>query len=346
MNIEWLSDARKIPDNVMTYIRIFAVRAIIDGHQSPETVSDVLGISRSSIYEWLKNFREDGYDALETKTAPGMEPIITSQMDEWLRDVVLSKNPTDYGYDTPLWTCDILAVLLKRFFGVSVIGATVNAHLRKMGLTAQKPRYRAREQDQDEVEYFLNDKYPRVKRFSEKKHAEIAFEDETGIHLDHHSGRTWGARGKTPEVIATAQRGRINILSIVTAEGKMQFSLKGENINSTVYIDFLKRLISGRKRMLILFVDRASFHHSERVKKFVRAHRNKIRIYFLPRYSPERNPTEQLWGEIKNNRIERQSIKNKADLKKQTFSTLRSVQHTISRILSFFQLPDTRYAGC
>jgi len=50
--------------------------------------------------------------------------------------------------------------------------------------------------------------------------------------------------------------------------------------------------------MLILFVDRASFHHSERVKAFVRAHRDKIRIYFLPRYSPERNPAEQLWGEI------------------------------------------------
>jgi len=65
--------------------------------------------------------------------------------------------------------------------------------------------------------------------------------------------------------------------------------------------------------MFILFVDHASFHHSERVKAFVRAHRDKIRIYFLPRYSPERNPAEQLWGEIKNNRIERQSIKNKAE---------------------------------
>ena len=104
MNIEWLSDARKIPDNVMTYIRILAVRAVIDGHNSPESVSDMFGISRSSIYEWLKSFREDGYDALETKTAPGMAPIITSQMDEGLRDVVLSKNPTDYGYDTPLVT--------------------------------------------------------------------------------------------------------------------------------------------------------------------------------------------------------------------------------------------------
>jgi transposase len=175
--------------------------------------------------------------------------------------------------------------------------------------------------------------------------AEIAFEDEAGVYLGAQAGRTWGTRGETPEVIATGQRGKFNVLSIVTSEGKMQFSIEADNIDSDIYIAFLERLLAGRKRLLILFVDRASFHTSEKVREFHRAHRRRIRIYFLPRYAPEHNPAEQLWGEIKDKRIGRQPVKNKRDLKKRLYSNLRSVQHKAERILSFFRLPETKYAS-
>ena len=60
MKAEWLFDARKIPDEVMNYVRRIAVRAIEEKHYSPELVADLLGISRSSIYDWL-NFHPAGY---------------------------------------------------------------------------------------------------------------------------------------------------------------------------------------------------------------------------------------------------------------------------------------------
>jgi transposase len=72
---------------------------------------------------------------LETRVVPGAKPLITPEMDDWLKGTVLSSDPTDYGYDTPLWTCEILAALLAREFGVRVIAATVNAHLKKLGLS-------------------------------------------------------------------------------------------------------------------------------------------------------------------------------------------------------------------
>jgi predicted transcriptional regulator len=49
MNADWLSDARKIPDEVMSYLRRIAVQAIEEKHYSPELIADILGISRSSI---------------------------------------------------------------------------------------------------------------------------------------------------------------------------------------------------------------------------------------------------------------------------------------------------------
>ena len=102
MKADWLSDARKIPDEVMTYIRLMAVRAVEEKHYSPELIADILGMSRSSIYEWLQGHREGGEAALETRKAPGASPVITPTMDLWLQHIVLNSTPVDHGYDTGL----------------------------------------------------------------------------------------------------------------------------------------------------------------------------------------------------------------------------------------------------
>ncbi|MGH8603196.1 MAG: transposase, partial [Gammaproteobacteria bacterium] len=85
-------------------------------------------------------------------------------------------------------------------------------------------------------------------------------------------------------------------------------------------------LIHGRERPLILIVDQAPFHGSQKVRKWVRAHRTRLRIFFLPTCSPELNPDEQVGNEIKNNQIGKQPIKNKRDLKQRLYSALRSLQ--------------------
>ncbi|MBK8754055.1 MAG: hypothetical protein IPL99_21490 [Candidatus Competibacteraceae bacterium] len=54
MKEDWLSDARKIPDEVMNYLRRIAVRAVEEKHYSPELITAIFGISRSCIYEWLR----------------------------------------------------------------------------------------------------------------------------------------------------------------------------------------------------------------------------------------------------------------------------------------------------
>ncbi|MBK8754833.1 MAG: helix-turn-helix domain-containing protein [Candidatus Competibacteraceae bacterium] len=56
MKEDWLSDARKIPDEVMNYLRRIAVRAVEEKHYSPELITAIFGISRSCIYEWLRAY--------------------------------------------------------------------------------------------------------------------------------------------------------------------------------------------------------------------------------------------------------------------------------------------------
>jgi transposase len=200
MTAEWLSDARKIPDEVMNYLRPIAVRAVEEKHYSPELIADIFGISRSSIYEWLRWYRDTGEAALDTRLAPGAPVVITPVMDWWLKQTVLNSTPVDHGYDTVLWTRSILAELLKKPFGIWVSESTVGLHLHQLDLSCQTPCYHALEQDQAKVVTFLEVKFPKIQRLAEKMGADIAFEDEAGVGIMTRSGHTWGEVGHPPEV--------------------------------------------------------------------------------------------------------------------------------------------------
>ena len=231
MKADWLSDARKIPDEVMNYLRPMAVRAVEEKHYSPELIADIFGISRSSIYDWLRWYHDAGEEALATRVAPGAPPVITPVMDGWLKPIVLNSTPVDHGYDTVLWTRAILAELLQKHFGICVSESTVGLHLHQLDLSCQTPCYRAREQDRAKVEQFLEVKFPKMQRLAEKRGADIAFEDEAGVGIRTRSGRTWGEVGQPPKVVVSDQRGGYNVLSIVTANGDVRYSVEEKTMN-------------------------------------------------------------------------------------------------------------------
>lgn len=281
MKAEWLSDARKIPDEVMNYLRRLAVRAVEEKHYSPELIADIFGISRSSIYDWRRGYRDSGEEALDTQSAPGAPPVITPSMDHWLREAVLHSTPVDHGYDTVLWTRKILVELLNKHYGIGVAEYTVGLHLHAMRLSCQVPCYRAAKQDPAQVAAFLEVKFPKIQKLAENIGAEIAFEDESGVEVMTRSGRTWGEVGESPTVAATDQRGRDNVLSIVTGEGQLRYSLEETPMDGKRYIEFLQPILRGRPRPLIVIADNASFHRSAEVRHWVRAHRAQIRLFFL-----------------------------------------------------------------
>jgi transposase len=329
----------------MDHIRQRAVHAIRKKGYSPELVADIMGFSRSSVYEWLNRYDRGGYEALASRTAPGAAPKLTPEMEAWLKETVLTSTPQAHGYETVLWTRDLLAELLAKRFGVVVSGVSVSLHLKKLNLTYQKPSYRDRQRDEHAIERFLTDTFPRIQRLAQKLGADIGFEDEAGVALATHAGRTWGLRGHPPTVSVTMQRGGFNVLSVVLPQGTLRYSVTDDTMDSEAFIAFLEQLIRGRERPLIVIMDHASFHHSKQVRDFVRAHRRQLRVFFLPKRAPELNPDEQVWNELKNHEVGKRPIKNKRDLRTRLYSKLRSLQRKAQRIQAFFRLPDTRYAA-
>lgn len=345
MNANWLFDARKIPDEVMNYIRRIAVRAVQEKHHSPELIADVFEISRSSIYDWLRWYRHGGEDALDTRSAPGASRVLLPHMDHWLKETVLHSTPEDYGYDTVLWNLNILVELLQKYFDVCVSDSTVALHLHQMGLSCQKPCYRAKEQDPEQVADYLENKFHEIQQLAEKIGADIAFEDEAGVGIRTRSGRTWGEVNSPPEVKVTDQRGGYNVLSMITAKGELMYDLEEKTINGKRYIEFLEEVLADRQQPLIVIADNSSYHCSKEVQRFAQAQEQRIHLFPLPTHSPELNPAEQIWNEVKHRQLGKQPIKNKTDLHRRLRCILESLQQQTERVKSFFQLPDTKYAA-
>ena len=174
----------------MLYIRIMAVHAVRKRGQSPEEVIRVFNFNRHCIYDWLKQFDEGGYPALESISAPVAEPLVTNELDEWLKQTVTNMTPVDFEYDTNLWTCNILVELLKKKFDVTVSESTVRLHLNKLGFSSQKPTYQDWDRDDREIEFFLDKKFPSIHKLANKMGADIGFEDESGIGIMTRYGKT------------------------------------------------------------------------------------------------------------------------------------------------------------
>ena len=345
MNAEWMSDARKIPDEVMNYIRRIAVSAIEEKGFSPELVAKLFGIDRTSIYDWLRKYRHEGEVALDTGKAPGADWVITPKIDQWLKETILNTTPADHGYDTVLWTLEIIVNLLKERFNLWVSDATVRIHLHHLGLSCQKPCYQALEQDQERVKNFVNKEFKDIQKLAQELGADIAFEDESWVQGNTRSGRTWGLVGQSPPVKVCDDRGGFHVLSMVTATGELMFEVTTEKLVSEVFTRFLEHALSGRTRPLIVVTDNGSFHTSNAVKKFIADHQQKIRLFFFPPHSPNLNPDEQVWNEIKNRQLEKQPIRNRVDFEHRVCSALVKLQAFKERIISFFKLPDTQYAS-
>lgn len=344
MKADWMFDARKIPDQVMNYLRRIAVRAIEEKHYSPELVADLFGMDRTSIYDWLRQYRRQGEDALDTRKAPGAPWIITPDIDAWLKDTIVHSTPADHGYDTVLWTLKIIVDLLRDRFELWVSEATVDLHLHALGLSYQQPCYRAFGRDPAKIKQFVEIEFKDLQKLARELKADIAFEDEAWIGCGNHSGRTWGLVGQPPEIRACDEKCGAHVLSMVTAEGELMFDVKTEKLVSSVYIDFLKKVIGNRTRPLIVIADKASYHTSHEVKKFVEDHAQQIWLFFLPPHSPELNPDEQVWNEIKHRQLEKKPIKNPTDFERRLYAVLLKLQTLKEKVQSFFQLQDTQYA--
>jgi transposase len=152
------NDARKLDHATLEQLRIRAVQQVQSG-ASPEVVAEALGINRTTIYDWLAKYRAGGWHALRAKPISGRPPKLSGKQLEWIWKTVTEKNPTQMRFEFALWTRKIIANVIFKKFGIKLSLASVGRLLAQLGLSCQKPLYRADKQEQSLVDRWLKSKH-------------------------------------------------------------------------------------------------------------------------------------------------------------------------------------------
>lgn len=337
-------DARKLTHDQLTELRKRAVGAVQDG-ESPEVVARAMGINRTTIYGWLALYRSGGWGKLDARKRGGRKPKLDAKAMKWIYRTVTMNQPKQFKFPFALWTSKMLAAVIAKHLGVHLSKASVCRVLAQMGLTAQRPLWRAYQQDPAAVRQWMGQEFPALCAQAKRERAEIWFGDEAGVRSDAHSGTTWAPKGKTPVISTTGARFGLNIISAVSRRGDFRFMCVKGRVNASVFIEFLKRIIHDAKGKVFLIVDGHPTHKAVMVRKFVERWATKIRLFLLPPYSPELNPDEMVWNDLKNNHLGRKAVFCAEQLKTEVISFLRFLQKTPDRIRSYFQAPTTCYAA-
>lgn len=219
---------------------------------------------------------------------------------------------------------------------------SVGRLMKRLGCTPQRPLYRAWQQDSVLVEQWRREAYPVLA--AKAKGALIFFADESGVRSDAHAGTTWGVKGATPVVKATGARFGFNILSAVSAQSLCCFMLVEGRVTATVFCAFLRRLLHGVTRNIVLIVDGHPTHKAKRVQRFVAQQAGRVELHFLPPYSPDLNPDELAWAHVKTN-LGRGTARTQAELKTRAHGILRSLQCRPHLVRRFFHAPSCVYAA-
>jgi transposase len=131
---------------------------------SQQRIAEALGVSKGAVSQWMKRARDGGgVEALKRRAAPGARPRLSE--DERARvPELLGRGAEAHGFRGELWTCERVAIVIRREFGVSYHPAHVSRLLKALRQSLQKPKRRAEQRNEEAIDNWKEKKWPSLKR--------------------------------------------------------------------------------------------------------------------------------------------------------------------------------------
>jgi transposase len=339
-------DARHLSQEQQALLRQQAVAMGKTGLKQVE-IARLLGVHKDSVNRWLRAFQQQGKRTLLAKKRGAPRPKrLNATQERWLQRQLVERHPEQLKLPFALWTREALAALIARKYGLKIPLRTLTDYLRRWGFTPQKPAKQAVEQQPEAVQCWLETEYPAIVARAKAENALIYWGDEMGLRSDHQAGRSFSPQGQTPVVTVSGKRFRCNMISALSNRGQLVFSVFEGRFVVAVFLGFLERLIRhSQGRKIFLIVDGHPVHRAKAVQEWLVARNPFLELFYLPAYSPDRNPDELLNQELKATVYKTGRPKDKKDLIRKLRARLYAIQKQPGKIQAYFQHAAVAYAA-
>jgi transposase len=284
-------DFRKLRIEERYRFRKRAISLINSGKKQKE-IAALYGVRAATVNDWVRFYKLFGNKGLKDKSR-GVKSedkkLLSSKQEKMAQKMILDTMPDQLKLPYSLWTRKAVKELVEREFGVVMAINTMGDYLRSWGYSPQKPKKKAYEQCSKKVQKWLDEEYPMITKRAKEEDAQIHWGDETGVRNNSQHGRSYAPKGRTPVKKSMAKRFSVNMVSSVTNRGKVEFMIYSGSMNADRLIEFMKQLIQTKDRKTFLILDNLRVHHSKVVKRWVEENKDKIELFYLPSYSPEKN---------------------------------------------------------
>ena len=229
-------------------------------------------LSTHTVVEAHKSYRRDGWKAVNIHRAGrpvGSGCMLSAEQEKKIQQLIQDRTPDQLKLTYALWTRQAVSELIEAIYGIRLIVRNMGKYLKRWGFTPQRPLKKAYEQNPTAVDRWVNQEYPKIAEGAKTEGAEIHWGDETDLCSDDARGRGYAPKGKTPVVLAHANRSKLSVISTATPKVQMRWKVFSGALNAKILIGFMKRLVHGRKKRVFLILDNLRVHHSKAVKKWL-----------------------------------------------------------------------------
>jgi len=291
-SLEALEAAEKSAASKNAFRRLQALRLLYMGYDYDDVVR-IVGCDAKSLTTWIHRFNDYGVDGLtHDLERPGRPTKIPPQQHEAFKELL--RNPHQEGRD--FWTARAVHGYLHHKWNIQLsYSATCDAmHAANFKIKSPRPWPGMRQDPEKRAAY-----QEELEVLKQDSTVELWWGDETGIEGDPKPRRRWAERGVETQVPYTGDHIRENVIGAVCPATGELFCHVVPYVDSEWFGLFIKGLVETTRerhkagKRIVLILDNASWH---KVKSLPQEH---IELKFLPAYSPDFNPIENLWKLVK-----------------------------------------------
>jgi len=143
-------------------------------------------------------------------------------------------------------------------------------------------------------------------------------------------------------VRVSGTRRRSNIISAISARGRLWFRCYGGNLTAVRYQDFIKLLLEDVKGEVVLIHDRHPAHVAASTRRYLKSLGRRIAVFELPSYAPDLNPDEHVWAYLKGC-FRSEPLDLDEDFASSVHATMQSIADDRRLVRSFFDHPAVKY---